>query len=149
VHPYPEHMRYFSRSVKPLLDDKRTYTGPVELKEKSSLLSRAQCLLIPSLVAETSSLVAMEALSSGTPVVAFRAGALREVVDDGETGFIVDSAEQMSQAVLRVNHLSRDCCRLRAVARFDAGRMIDGYLALYKRITTRHFARVCAPQENL
>ncbi|HWF47190.1 MAG TPA: glycosyltransferase, partial [Bryobacteraceae bacterium] len=149
VHPYPEHLDYFSRQITPLLDDRRTYIGPVELKEKSLLLSRAQCLLIPSLVAETSSLVAMEALSSGTPVIAFRTGALPEIVDDGETGFIVDSAEEMAQAVLRIDHVSRACCRERAVARFDSGRMIDDYLALYERMITRHFANACAPQENL
>ncbi|HEX4227303.1 MAG TPA: glycosyltransferase family 4 protein [Bryobacteraceae bacterium] len=149
VHPYPEHLDYFSRQIKPLLDSRRTYIGPVELKEKRSLLSRAQCVLVPSLVAETSSLVAMEALSSGTPVIAFRTGALPEIVDDGETGFLVDSAEQMSQAVLRIDHLSRAHCRQRAVARFDSSRMIDAYLALYERIITRHLANACAPQENL
>ena len=149
VHPYPEHIEYFCRRVKPLLDRKRTYEGPVEREEKRSLLSHAHCLLIPSLVAETSSLVAMEALSSGTPVVAFRTGALPEVVEDGDTGFIVDDSDQMAEAVSRVSHLSRARCRRRATARFDAVRMIDDYLSLYGRITTRHLGTVCAPQENL
>jgi glycosyltransferase involved in cell wall biosynthesis len=101
VHPYPEHLEYFSRSVHPLLDDKRMYIGPVESSHKASLLSRARCVLIPSLIAETSSLVAMEALSSGTPVIAFRSGALPEIVSDGQTGILVDSAEEMSHAVRR------------------------------------------------
>jgi glycosyltransferase involved in cell wall biosynthesis len=149
VHPYPAHQEYFSRSVQPLLDNQRTYLGPVELQAKSRLLSRAQCLLIPSLVTETSSLVAMEALSSGTPVIAFRAGALPEIVSDGETGFLVDSAEEMARAVSRVNQVSRAHCREQAIARFDSRRMIRDYLALYDRIATRRFATACAPQENL
>ncbi len=149
VHPYPHHQEYFSRCVQPLLDDKRTYAGPLDLKEKAALLSRARCLLVTSSVAETSSLVAMEALSSGTPVVAFRTGALPEVVDDTKTGFVVNTSEQMAEAVGRVNGLSRAHCRQEAVRRFDSERMIDDYLALYGRILTRHLASNRAPQSNL
>ncbi|HLK63084.1 MAG TPA: glycosyltransferase family 4 protein [Bryobacteraceae bacterium] len=135
VYPYPSHQEYFEKCVKPLLDAERTYVGPLDLHQKALMLSRAECLLVPSLVAETSSLVAMEALSSGTPVVAFRAGALPEVLEDGVTGFIVDSVEQMAEAVSRVGTLSRTHCRKEAVRRFDAGRMIDDYLEIYRRIT--------------
>ncbi len=149
VHSYPEHWEYFARSVQPLLDADRTYCGPVAQAEKKSLLAGAQCLLVPSLVAETSSLVAMEALASGAPVMAFRSGALPEIVDHGETGFIVDSAEEMAQAVSRLSRISRSLCRERALQRFDCGRMIDDYLALYGRIITRHFGIGTAPQENL
>jgi glycosyltransferase involved in cell wall biosynthesis len=137
VHPYPAHRQYFLQCVKPLLDEKRTYAGPVDFAKKKLLLSRARCLLIPSLVAETSSLAAMEALSSGTPVVAFRAGALPEIVDDGETGFLVDSAEQMAQAVLQIDRLSRAHCRAQAIRRFDSRRMIRDYLCLYETITAK------------
>jgi glycosyltransferase involved in cell wall biosynthesis len=101
------------------------------------------------MVAETSSLVTMEALSSGTPVIAFRAGALPEIIDDGKTGFLVDSAEQMAEAVGQVRQLDRAHCREEAVRRFDSGRMIDDYLALYRRMTTRHRATAFAPQANL
>ena len=114
-----------------------------------SLLARAQCLLIPSSVAETSSLVAMEALASGTPVIAFRSGALPEIVAHGETGFIVDSGEEMAEAVSEVSCLSRVRCGDEAVRRFDSARMVDDYLALYRRMTTRHFASGCAPHANL
>lgn len=78
VHPFPSHQKYFDLEVVPLLDSKREYVGPVGLNQKAELLSRARCLLAPSLVAETSSLVAMEAMASGTPVIAFRSGALPE-----------------------------------------------------------------------
>ena len=90
VHAFPSHQRYFDLEVAPFPDSKREFVGPVGLSEKVDLLARARCLLIPSLVAETSSLVAMEALASGTPDIAFRSGALPEIVEHGRTGFIVD-----------------------------------------------------------
>ncbi|HZS52840.1 MAG TPA: glycosyltransferase family 4 protein [Bryobacteraceae bacterium] len=149
VYPYTAHQEYFSQYVEPLLDDKRRYIGPVGLDEKRRLLSRADCLLVPCLVAETSSLVAMEALSCGTPVVAFRQGALPEIVDDGETGFIVGSVDEMPRAIAQARHLSRRLCRERAVERFDARRMIEDYLPLYRRMITRRFSMRTAPHENL
>ena len=78
VHPLQAHEEYFAREVEPLLDDKRRYLGAVNREQKAQLLASARCLLIPSLVQETSSLVAMEACSSGTPVIAFASGALRK-----------------------------------------------------------------------
>jgi glycosyltransferase involved in cell wall biosynthesis len=149
VHNYTEHQRYFARSIAPLLDRTHVYAGPVELGKKRELLAGASCLLIPSLVDETSSLVAMEALSSGTPVIAFRRGALPEVVANGLTGFIVNSAGEMADAVAEVPRLSRTLCRAQAVERFDSSRMIEEYLALYRRITTRRFSSGWAPHENL
>jgi glycosyltransferase involved in cell wall biosynthesis len=149
VHPYREHQEYFANIVEPRLDSKRRYIGAVDVERKRELLAGARCLLVPSLVAETSSLVAMESLSCGTPVVAFRTGALPEVVDDGSTGFLVKDVEQMIDAVCRVPELSRDRCRAVAVHRFDAGRMIDDYIRLYGRIMTRHFGTSSAPHENL
>jgi glycosyltransferase involved in cell wall biosynthesis len=149
VHSYPEHRHYFSNCVEPWLDSKRSWVGPVGLREKQRLLARASCLLVPSLVAETSSLVAMESLASGTPVVAFRQGALPEVVDDAETGFIVDSVEEMASAIKQVHTLSRARCRERALARFDSPLMVGRCLAIYRRIMTRRFSTGQAPQEDL
>jgi glycosyltransferase involved in cell wall biosynthesis len=131
VHPFQDHQVYFSERVRPLLDDKRRYTGPVNLEQKIELLAGARCLLIPSLVAETSSLVAMEAISSGTPVVAFRSGALPEVVSHEVTGFIVESQDQMRDAVAHVGDISPEVCRETAITRFDALRMVDDYIKLY------------------
>lgn len=134
VHPFRDHQVYFGEKVRPLLDSKRRYVGPVNMEEKIRLLSEALCLLIPSLVAETSSLVAMEAIASGTPVVAFRSGALPEIVEHETTGFIVDSKEQMAAAIENVRSLSSQVCRSIALRRFDAHRMVDDYLELYRRV---------------
>ncbi|MGI9071666.1 MAG: glycosyltransferase family 4 protein [Bryobacteraceae bacterium] len=133
VHPFRDHQIYFSERVQPLLDEKRQYVGPVGIDTKVALLAAARCVLIPSLVAETSSLVAMEAISSGTPVIAFRSGALPEVVEHGETGFIVDCQDQMMDAVQHTGQISPETCRSAAELRFDARRMVNNYLELYNR----------------
>jgi len=131
VHRYRDHEVYFAEKVQPLLDRKRRYAGPVGLSEKIRLLGEAFCLLIPSLVEETSSLVAMEAISSGTPVVAYRSGALPEIVEHGVTGFVVDSQQQMAEAVRRVVEISSNTCRQHALACFEAARMVEDYVRLY------------------
>lgn len=140
VHPFRSHQIYFSERIQPLLDGKRQYVGPVTGNTKIALLGRARCLLITSLVAETSSLAAMEALSSGRPVVAFRSGALPEVIEHGTTGFIVDDEDQMMDAVQHAGEISRETCRSIAKARFDARRMVNDYLELYNRILNFTYA---------
>jgi glycosyltransferase involved in cell wall biosynthesis len=134
VHSFESHRNYFDQRVMPLLDEHRRYLGPAAGEEKSRLIAGARCLLIPSLVAETSSLVAMEAISSGTPVIAFSHGALPEVVDHRKTGFIVNSPSEMAEAVTRIGTISPEVCRSTATARFAASRMACDYFKLYSSL---------------
>ncbi len=129
--PYPDHQAYFRRDVAPLLDRQRRFLGPLGFARKRRFLAAASCLLVPSQAAETSSLVAMEALACGTPVIAFRSGALPDIVEDGRTGFLVRDAAEMARAIGQVHVLDRDLCRSLASARFDLRRMTDGYLRYY------------------
>jgi glycosyltransferase involved in cell wall biosynthesis len=134
VFPYPAHRAYFEDQVRPLLDRRHRYLGPVGFARKRRLLAAARCLLVPSLAPETSSLVAMEALACGTPVVAFPAGALTEIIDHGRTGFLVDGVEGMAASIARVPTIDRTLCRKEAEERFSVDRMTDAYLALYARL---------------
>ena len=138
VFPYDSHLRYFDEEIRPRLDRYRRFIGPIRFARKRSLLSHAKCLVIPSTVAETSSLVAMEALACGTPVIAFRSGALPEIVDHGRTGFIVDGVEEMAEAMRNVDSLDPACCRRAARVRFSAQAMTTEYLALYERLIGNH-----------
>jgi glycosyltransferase involved in cell wall biosynthesis len=136
VYGYKEHRAYFEDDVRPLLDARRRYLGPVGFARKRRLLAAARCLLVPSLAAETSSLVTMEALACGTPVIAFPAGALPEIVENGRTGFLVEGVERMAAAIHEASAIDRALCRQTAIDRFSARRMTDAYLALYQRLAT-------------
>ena len=77
-------------------------------------------------------------MACGTPVAALDRGAVREVVDDGITGIVFENLEQMVNELPRVFNLDRGLVRKRAVARFGAARMVDEYIAIYRRIVEAH-----------
>ena len=131
--PYEAHRRYFEERVAPFLDAGRRFLGPVGFERKRRLLAAARCVLIPSLVAETSSLAALEALASGTPVIAFPNGALPSLIKDGVNGFIVRNAAEMAQAIAAAEALSPDDCRFSVIDRAEE-RMVDRYLDHYRTI---------------
>jgi glycosyltransferase involved in cell wall biosynthesis len=133
VFPYPYHQAYFDERIRPRLGREARFLGPVGFSRKRRLLSAAHCLLVPSLVAETGSLVAMEALACGTPVVAFPAGALADIAEPGVTGFLVKDAQEMAEAIAAAGTIDPERCREAARARFSLGHMVERYLAVYKR----------------
>ncbi len=144
VYDYEAHRRYFETEVVPRLDLRRRFLGPLGFTRKRRFLNAARCLVVPSLAEETSSLVAMEALACGTPVVAFGNGALPEVVEHGRTGFIVRDVDEMAAAMLRVGEIDPDVCREEARRRFSRERMVEGYFAAYEGL-----ARMGAAQRVL
>lgn len=136
VFSYPDHQTYFETQVRPQLDGRRRFLGPVRGGRKRRLLASAQCVVVPSLVPETSSLVAREALAAGTPVVAFADGALADVVEPGRTGFLVRDAGEIGPAMRACADLDPAACRAAARARFSADRMVEAYFDLYRRIAS-------------
>ena len=134
VFGYEAHRTYFENQVSPLLDRRRRFLGPLAFDRKRRLMSAARLLLLPSLAAETSSLVAMEAAACGTPVVAFRAGALNDIVVDGQTGFLVDGVEEMAARVAQVGGIDPATCRRVARERFSRERMNAAYLERYRTL---------------
>lgn len=134
VFPYREHGEYFHEKVQPLLNGEgvmHRFLGPIENERRQRLLARAKCLLHSTVAPETSSLVAMEALAVGTPVIAYRSGALTEIIEDGVTGFLVNNAEEMAEAIHRVRQIRPEDCRAAAEKRFSRERMVREYFDLY------------------
>ena len=131
VPPFPEAERYFEDEIRPRLDADRRFLGSVALAERADLLARARCLVVPSLVAETGPLVAMEAMASGTPVVAFPVGAIPDNVEHGRTGFLVNSVEEMARQMRFAAWLDPRECRRVACERWSSERMARNYFELY------------------
>lgn len=131
VFDYRSHQQYFTDMIRPRLTGKHRFIGAIGGERKRDLLAGARCVVIPSLVEETSSLVAMEAMASGTPVVAFNRGALRELVEPGRTGFLVETPSQMAAAIEAAGSLSSTACRESAEKNFSSAHMVHQYLALY------------------
>lgn len=134
VYGYPEHRRYFAEEIVPRLDGQRRFLGPVGFARKRRLLCGARCLLLPTVAPETSSLVAMEALAAGTPVVAYASGAVPEIVEDGVTGFLVRDAGSMADAMKRCGEIDPAACRAAARARFSLDVMVQRYMSVYERL---------------
>jgi glycosyltransferase involved in cell wall biosynthesis len=134
VFGYKAHEEYFETMIHPRVVKPHRFLGPVGAKRKQELMARALCVLVPSLVEETSCLVAMEALACGTPVIAFRRGALAEIVEHGRTGFLVDTASEMAEAIPFAANLSSAECRKHAEKAFSATIMVQRYLSLYAEL---------------
>jgi glycosyltransferase involved in cell wall biosynthesis len=89
----------------------------------------------------------IEALACGTPVVATRAGSVPEVIDDGRTGFVRDSDEDLADCLLRAADLDRAACRMAAEERFSTERMVADHLDLYGEVIAGPAAP--APRESV
>jgi glycosyltransferase involved in cell wall biosynthesis len=138
VFPYPEHLDYFREKVAPLLGGPLGHDFAAFSQERKwEVLSRARCLLHPTLAPETSSLVAMEAMAAGTPVIAYRSGALPEIVQDGVTGFLVSNPAEMAAAMRRAPAIAPEACRARAVRLYDSKRMANEYIELYREVRAK------------
>jgi len=143
VFPWRNHLAYFHEKIEPLLRENRNgithkFLGPLPPGRKHRLLSQAKCLLHPTLAPETSSLVAMEALAAGTPVIAFPSGALTEIVQHGVTGFFVDSLETMVEALHHTDTFRPQVCRDAAIQHFSRTRMVRQYFDLYGSLVQAH-----------
>src|SRR5215510_13407006 len=123
---------YFETTVRPLLDHPLIeFLGEVNEQQKRVLLGNALALLFPIDWPEPFGLVMIEALASGTPVVAFRGGSVPEILTDGVTGFIVDDLDTAIEATRRIDRLERRACRAAFDQRFTAARMATDYVELY------------------
>jgi glycosyltransferase involved in cell wall biosynthesis len=128
---------YFAERVEPLIDGERVvYLGSIGPEERDTILGSGAALLHPIRFAEPFGLSVVESMACGTPVVAYRKGSMPEVVDEGVTGFLVDTVDEAVAAVERVGEIDRAACSARARVRFSADRMVDEYLAIYRKIVS-------------
>jgi glycosyltransferase involved in cell wall biosynthesis len=128
---------YYREHVAPHVDGRQIeYVGEVGHAQKVALLGGARALLYPVLEGEPFGLVLAEAMACGTPVAALAAGAVREFVDDGVTGVAFDTLDALVDGLPGVFALNRAAVRRRAETRFDANRMVDAYVDVYRRLVT-------------
>ena len=121
---------FWKEQAEPLLDDRRRHLL-VDRKDLPAVYQRAKALLFPIKWDEPFGLVMIEAMACGTPVIAFDRGSVREVVEDGVTGFIVKDVDEMVEAMKRIGEIDRRACRARVEEKFSFSRMADGYENLY------------------
>lgn len=131
----PSDRGYFEHVIEPMLGHPLIeFIGEIGPSEKNDFLGNALALLFPIDWPEPFGLVMIEAMACGTPVIAFRGGSVVEVVEDGVSGFIVDSIDEAVDAIGRVGEIDRRDCRAWFEERFPVGRMVDDYLGVYERV---------------
>ena len=130
----PADEKYFDQEIRDLLSGPHIeFLGEIGEEDKTEFLGNASALLFPIDWPEPFGLVMIEAMACGTPVIAFRGGSVAEIIDDGVTGFIVDSVEEAVEAVRRIPSIDRKGVRGRFEERFSARRMCEQYLEAYER----------------
>jgi glycosyltransferase involved in cell wall biosynthesis len=126
---------YFREQIQPHLDDQNIlYIGPVDVDGKNELFARARVLLHLNTIPERFGLVLVEANAAGAPVIAMDLGSCREVIKDGQTGFLVSNVAEAVRAVERISELDRRACRSRVQRHFSIETMVEGYERVYSTI---------------
>ncbi|MEV3901791.1 glycosyltransferase family 4 protein [Mycobacterium sp. NPDC050551] len=130
----PSDHGYFAQQVVPRLTDGDKVIGPVGGPAKRELIAAARCLLFPIRWEEPFGLVMIEAMVTGTPVVALRAGSVSEVVVDGKTGYVCDEPPSLGAALEAVGDIDPDACRAHVQEFFDSEGMVAGYEEVYASV---------------
>jgi glycosyltransferase involved in cell wall biosynthesis len=136
----PLNQDYFDDVVRPLLKDPLVdWVGEVSDAEKQAFLGNAAALLFPIAWPEPFGMVMIEAMACGTPTIAYGAGSVPEVIDDGRSGFVVRGIDEAVAALDRIDTFDRKACRGAFEERFSVERMAADYVRIYQQL-------VCAPQ---
>ena len=139
----PADKTYYEQRIAPMLRHPLIeFQGEVSEEQKPGFLGNARALLFPIDWPEPFGLAMVEAMSCGTPVIAWPCGSVPEIVDEGVTGHIVSSIDEAVAAVGRVDALDREQLRLRFEERFSAARMARDYLTVYRKLARQHAARI-------
>ena len=126
---------YFQERVRPHLDNQRVrYVGPVGVQGKNELFARARALLHLNTIPERFGLVLAEANAAGVPVIAMDLGSCREVIKDGQTGFLVKNVYEAVRTLARLSEIDRSACRQRVEQCFSIETMVKAYERVYATI---------------
>lgn len=128
------HMDYFNKSVKPYLSKNIQYIGEVNEQERNVLMSKALCVLHPVSWQEPFGLTIIEALACGSPVIGFNQGSIPEIIENNKVGFVVDTLNEMIDAVKKIRSINRYTCRDYSLKNFSHRKMTDEYEKVYKRV---------------
>lgn len=126
---------YYDEKVAPYLNDTNIkYMGNAGTQQRNKLLGDALALLHPISFEEPFGLSVAEAMMCGTPVIAFDRGAMKELIQDGKTGFLVHDIHEAIAAVSKISSICRCTCRKHAMDKFSSQVMVSSYIRLYKQI---------------
>ena len=125
--------RYFEEKIQPNLNGLVTWRENVQGEEKAELLAKARALVFPIQWQEPFGMAMVEAMVSGTPVIALAHGAAPEVIDNGVTGWLADDLDGMVEAYRRLGEIDLRRCVQTAARKFGPEQMADGYLSIYER----------------
>jgi glycosyltransferase involved in cell wall biosynthesis len=126
---------YFAREAAPFIDERAVeYRGVLGGNDRTKALGSAYAMLHLIGFDEPFGLSVVEAMACGTPVIAYNRGSMPELIDDGVTGFLVDSFDQAVSAIGRIGEIDRAECRQAVAERFTVDRMADRYLKLYRKL---------------
>jgi glycosyltransferase involved in cell wall biosynthesis len=132
---YVQNKRYFKEEIAPKVDGNNiVYLGTVSNKGRDELLKKAYAVLHLNTIPERFGLVIVESMAAGVPVIAMDLGSCREVVADGETGFLVNDIGQAVEAVEKIPQISRQACRQRVEENFSMDIMVENYEKVYNQI---------------
>lgn len=132
----PADRDYFQEEVRPVLQKSPhvEFIGEIGDAQKSEFLGQAKALLFPICWPEPFGLVMIESMACGTPVIAFNSGSVSEILEDGLTGFVVDTVGEAVAATARIDWLFRPSIRSRFEERFSARAMAQDYLRIYREL---------------
>lgn len=134
-------VRYFDEQIKPHLGDRVTWLENVVGDEKVNLLARAKAMVFPIQWEEPFGIAMVEAMVSGTPVIAMARGAASEIVEPGVTGFLAEDLDGMVGAYACLDQIDLAACVERASSRFGPAQMADGYQSVYERAIEESYYR--------
>jgi len=126
--------QYFDDQIAPHLGQRIEFVGPVGPVDRDRLFRDARASLHLTTIPERFGLAMAESMATGTPVIGIDLGSVREVVEDGVTGFVVADVDAALRAVEHISKLDRYACRRRVEERFSVAAMVDGYVGAYRAI---------------